>query len=402
MIFSLEVLKAKHGDCLVLHYGDANDPKIIVVDGGPGRVYEDHLKPRLLEIKNELAPNASLPLAMVMVSHMDDDHVNGILDLTSDIISATEDQIEPDFAIENMWFNSFDDIIGNIAIPIISDIGASAQSVDVTTLSSQFGGLDHHHSAVIASTGQGRRLRRDADFLDAIVNAPFSSPAQGNQSLVRFDPQNPIIDWGNHLQLHVVHPNQERLEEMQEKWDRDLRTALQNGDDSIIFASLGDRDKSPFNLASIVCLANCNGNTILMTGDARDDDILGGLETAGLMNDQGNLHVDILKIPHHGSDKNVSRSFFERVTADHYVISGNGRHHNPDKATLIMLEEGTGNVNHDDFTIHMTNRTGKFNLEDKIDQFIQGKNANNRNFEVNFIEDSVHSIIIDLLDEVTY
>ena len=77
MIFTLEALQAKHGDCLVLHYGPNEDPKIIVIDGGPGGVYKDSLKPRLLEIRDALTPDDSLPLSMLMVSHMDDDHVNG-------------------------------------------------------------------------------------------------------------------------------------------------------------------------------------------------------------------------------------------------------------------------------------------------------------------------------------
>jgi len=29
-------------------------------------------------------------------------------------------------------------------------------------------------------------------------------------------------------------------------------------------------------------------------------------------------------IPHHGSDRNVDPEFFKRVTADHYIVSGNG------------------------------------------------------------------------------
>ena len=36
------------------------------------------------------------------------------------------------------------------------------------------------------------------------------------------------------------------------------------------------------------------------------------------------MHVDVLKMPHHGSDRNMDRAFLERITADHYVFSGNG------------------------------------------------------------------------------
>jgi len=87
MIFSLEVVQADYGDCLLLHYGKKSDPKIIVIDGGPADIYNDFLKPRLLAIKMKLAPGAKLPVSMVMVSHMDEDHVQVVLDLTEEMIS---------------------------------------------------------------------------------------------------------------------------------------------------------------------------------------------------------------------------------------------------------------------------------------------------------------------------
>ena len=43
---------------------------------------------------------------------------------------------------------------------------------------------------------------------------------------------------------------------------------------------------------------------MLLTGDARGDDVLAGLREAGLLR-RSPLHVDVLKLPHHGSDRNV-------------------------------------------------------------------------------------------------
>ncbi len=76
---------------------------------------------------------------------------------------------------------------------------------------------------------------------------------------------------------------------------------------------------------------------MLLTGDARGDKIIENLEEHGLMDDEGKIHVDLLKMPHHGSDRNVEDDFFKRVTADHYVVSGDGRHHNPELETYRML-----------------------------------------------------------------
>ena len=47
MIFSLDVRRARKGDCLMVHYGSKDDPGLALIDGGPAQVYKPHLKPRL-------------------------------------------------------------------------------------------------------------------------------------------------------------------------------------------------------------------------------------------------------------------------------------------------------------------------------------------------------------------
>ena len=91
---------------------------------------------------------------------------------------------------------------------------------------------------------------------------------------------------------------------------------------------------------------------MLLTGDARGDKILEGMELAGLLERNGKKHVDLLKVPHHGSDNNMEPIFFERVPADHYVFSGDGEHGNPERATLQMLLDARGADA--GYTIHLT------------------------------------------------
>jgi beta-lactamase superfamily II metal-dependent hydrolase len=98
-------------------------------------------------------------------------------------------------------------------------------------------------------------------------------------------------------------------------------------------------DQSVPNLSSIMFLAEAEGNTILLTGDGRGDHLLDGLDQAGLLDAEGRLHVDVLKVPHHGSSRNATRAFFQTVTADAYVVSANGRHDNPDLQVLRWIVE---------------------------------------------------------------
>ena len=38
-VFTLEALQAGKGDCLLLHFGPAAEPKFIIIDGGPRTIF---------------------------------------------------------------------------------------------------------------------------------------------------------------------------------------------------------------------------------------------------------------------------------------------------------------------------------------------------------------------------
>src|SRR6202043_3969307 len=103
-------------------------------------------------------------------------------------------------------------------------------------------------------------------------------------------------------------------------------------------------------------LARFAGKTILLTGDARGDKILAGLELVGLLERSGTMQVDVLKVPHHGSSNNLCPDFFARIRANHYVISGDGEHGNPERETMAML---FGARRKEPFDIHLTYPIGE-------------------------------------------
>ena len=58
-----------------------------------------------------------------------------------------------------------------------------------------------------------------------------------------------------------------------------------------------------------------------------------------MLDRNGRFHVDVLKVPHHGSDRNTTREFFNTVIAEYYIISANGRDDNPSISTLKWIIE---------------------------------------------------------------
>jgi hypothetical protein len=341
MILSLDVRRARKGDCLILHYGTKEDPGLVLIDGGPSQVYTPQLKPRLAQIRQarNLAADDPLPVNLMMVSHIDDDHINGILELTKELITATDEKKPLPLRVRNLWHNSFDDIIGNSPKELLASVTASFGAAGLLgELDSE--GFDAHTARVLASVGQGFRLRDDAKKLKLQVNKQFGG-------LVMADKKDPV-DFGNGLQFTVAGPMKAELVALQKQHDAFLKTE-ENKKNKEALASF--TDTSVANLSSLVLLAEVDKKRILLTGDARGDKILEGLELVNVLPPGGEMHIDILKVPHHGSDRNMETGFFKRVTADHYVFSGNGEHGNPERETLKMLLEARGSAN---YAVHLT------------------------------------------------
>jgi beta-lactamase superfamily II metal-dependent hydrolase len=119
---------------------------------------------------------------------------------------------------------------------------------------------------------------------------------------------------------------------------------------------LKDLDKSIPNLSSILLLVESKNKKILFTGDGLGGDVIEVFSRNGMLDKQGKFHVDILKLPHHGIDRNVSPQFFNTVIADYYVISANGRDDNPSADTLKWIVE-SGDKRKSSKKIVFTNNT---------------------------------------------
>lgn len=383
MVFSLEALQAFHGDSLLLHAGSAGKPVLVLIDGGPSRTWETSLRPRLEELRAQRAGDGgALRIDLAMVSHIDSDHVAGMVDFAGALVTEQQDSRPLSYDVRTLWHNSFDDVLGNDAEEVrTAALDVLARPVgDAAADEIRAAGL-----AVVASVAEGRELRDQARTLGWDVNEPFDGPVMLAQDGPR------TITIGN-LKLTVVCPHQAQLDKLHAAWDEWLEEHPRAVAGAVPAAV--SRDASPYNLSSIVVLAECDGRRMLLTGDARDDHILSGLDAAGIAK-AGKTRVDILKLPHHGSIRNMTPEFFQRVTADHYVISADGRHGNPETASLELIAAGRGD---DDFTIHLTNRVGTDDLKERLDVFVAAKERSGRAYAISFRDEAAHSLRIDLLE----
>ena len=341
---TLEALNAFYGDCLLLRYPDSHGKeRIWIIDGGPKAetlgnrkvaTWKDVLLPRLKEIN----PTVPLPIALGMVSHIDDDHIFGVLKLTNALVAARpSDPAAVKF--DRFWFNSFDKLVG----PKPQGLSGQPQTASLQSLFSMQnlpGVNDDRAQAIMQSIGQGNSLASDLKKLglssDTLVMAKKGQPAV------------PIEG----AEVTIVGPRQDRLDALQKAWEKALKTPAKEERNAALqelFLPKKDLDKSVPNLSSIVVRVEVGGKTLLLTGDAHGDDIVEAWKELEL---PVPATIDLLKMPHHGSIRNTTEQFLKFFTADHYVFSANGKYDNPDAPTLEALVKIHG---HRQIVMHFTN-----------------------------------------------
>ena len=375
-MFALEALNARHGDALLVHFGPDDDPGVIVCDAGPSGTYGGILRPRLSVLKDERSPSHPLAIDLLMVSHLDDDHIHGVVDLLADLRDRADNEEALPWIVRRLWVNQFDDLVGDGDEEVTQALAAALEP-DGSVKEGLAAGADA--LAVAASVPQGQSVRDDARRLHVDVNgAPFDG-------LVAAAAGSVDVDLGRGLVATVVAPSTAQVQTLHREWDEIIRKKAEKPDETLVEAA-EYLDRSVFNLSSIVVLARAFDRTMLLTGDARGDHILESLRSAGLMKD-GKLHVSLFKLPHHGSIRNVEMDFFEGITADHYVISADGRDGNPEVETLQMLSAARTD---DRFAIHVTNSIPH------VDNFFAQERAAGREYDVFVREQDRPSVVISL------
>jgi hypothetical protein len=314
-MFALTAVQAFFGDSLLVEYGDAGSPKYVLIDGGPAHTYEKHLAGVLQNLKQQ-----GRDLELMVLSHVDTDHVTGLLDLVADVRGGNATALP---AIKALWHNSF--------ASTIDPQGALAPRLKAMLATA---GAEAMANSAIAINGiaEGHQLRTQALAVPIPLNPGFTDDVVMAETAGE--------PWkSKNLELTVVGPTEPNLKALRTEWEEwlaDNEDAVNNTDEPYIMAN---SDRSIPNLSSIQLLAKADGKTMLLTGDGRSDHLVQALKQNGLLDGNGRMHVDLLKLPHHGSSRNVTKTFFKKITADTYVASADGKDDNPDLATLIWIVE---------------------------------------------------------------
>lgn len=316
-MFRLEVLPARYGDCLWIEYG--SDPvRRLLIDGGAPGVYRRTLKPRLQQL-----PAEQRTFELLVVTHVDYDHIRGIIEL------ALDDELT--FRARDVWFNGFRHIPGKPA-----DVLAGKHGEQLTDL--------------LLRNGVGWNAR---GFAAGAVVVPEEGPLprielDGGLSLTLLSPTVPLLadlrkDW-EHSCLDInIGPEeleQARAEGRFETLAGATRSAAgsQRPDLEQLLRNDFLEDSSAANGSSIALLLEYRSLRILLAGDAHPSVLVASIGRLGV--DQ--LKLDACKLPHHGSRGSVSADLIRHLDCSAYIFSSNGDqfHHPHPEAVARVIKYG--------------------------------------------------------------
>lgn len=226
---------------------------------------------------------------------------------------------------------------------------------------------------------QGTDLTKLAKILKIPINPDFDKIIAVNDEIRSVRLKN--------ISIFLLGPTKKNVDKLREKWNK--WSSKKKMTNETLIGLLELVDKSIPNLASITFLATIKNKKILFTGDALAHDIVEMLSKNNMLDKNGKFYVDVLKVPHHGSDRNSSPDFFDTVNANYYIISANGRDDNPSLCTLKWIL-ARGKRSSSRKKIILTNMTPN------VKKVMQKYDQNQYNYESIVLKNKSHLMTIDL------
>jgi len=359
----LHIFQSADGDCLLL---ESKDKRLILCDGGRPASMTGFVRKELAKLRNK-----KRKIDAVYVSHIDNDHITGVLQLLEDEVewrvydhhkAAGHTGIKkpavprpPD--IDGLWHNSFSDQLEENS-ETVAEMLAAAAPVLLATHMPEFADSGEEYYDIATAVKEGFLVSRLA--APEMLNIPRNKlPGMAKPAKLLLAGHGLASFKIGTMTLTIIGPTEDELEKLRKGWntwlsehqdtvqklDRELKRRMQEFSNNAASGPVDLFDWNgmpPFkgvsvpNIASLMFMVEEDGKRLLLTGDSQQDIIIRGLKDAGLLQDGEGLHIDVLKVQHHGSENNFDKEFGRRVSADDYVFCGNGAHENPDLRVLKL------------------------------------------------------------------
>lgn len=318
MDVSIDLLQVDNADAIIVWLKDANHNLVMVIDGGnkdDGAKVITHLNNFILKPAGKVSPD------IIVSTHPDKDHIGGLIEVVKHYKSGISSVLVHDPS-KHMGQKYFD-------LKKSVQARASVKGFDFILRSLQ--NLDEFLTVV-----DQNKIARYEPFVDAINFSSYPILILG-----------PTEKYYEELLSGFTDLDKFLTAEAKEEYDSNVE-----GEDSSILMMLEeDRAKnspcpivdevnttSAENNSSVILEIIANGNRCLLTGDAGVD----ALKQANQLHNLNNVYL--LKIPHHGSRRNLSSELIGIMTPQLAIASAKGDKKHPRLALVNCLKRSGSKV----------------------------------------------------------
>ncbi|GAA3945171.1 Zn-dependent hydrolase [Chitinophaga oryziterrae] len=312
-MLKISFLEALNGDCILIKLMSSEaSPKNILIDGGVSATYNfRNSRGRtengaLANLVDQLRTE-NQKIDLLILTHIDDDHIDGILQWF---------KTDPDAynMIGEVWFNS-----GKLIAEYLQEQENAALNHIINLPN------DSPDTSVCQGVDFGQFIHDKGIWRREII-------IQGKD-----------IEWHN-AKFEFLSPNTIKLQKLLKFWKKDdpgLKTSGANdyhhSIEYLITHDSFEEDKREPNGSSIAFILHFEGRRYLFLGDSHPSVIVEGLKQRQITT-QEPLSVELVKLSHHGSKGNTNKELLSLIHSNHFIISTNGNiHGHPDKQLLARL-----------------------------------------------------------------
>ncbi|UXH80101.1 AVAST type 1 anti-phage system MBL fold metallo-hydrolase Avs1a [Roseateles amylovorans] len=340
-MLKLKMYPAKNGDAFLVDAGGSH----ILIDAGFASTYQSFIASDLAVLAK-----AGGRLDLVVCSHIDADHIGGLLEFFSLNGPSGRRGIE----VDAVWHNSLRSLPAPSALP---DALHDRMVLEAIRRRGFQGSTSPAPNPISARQGSSlARLLRQNDYL--------WNKGVGSSCISEQTPPSHLLG----AVIHVIGPTTGRLGELRELWLREVRKLGYKGsshpsdllDDayemwcaavhaspapqakpiaangSQRLADIYTPDTSIPNSSSISLIISTGTERVLFLGDAWAEDVVTKLRA--LHPASAPVVFDAIKISHHGSLHNTSVDLLEHVDAPRFLVSSDGTQHgHPDFEVLAEI-----------------------------------------------------------------
>lgn len=340
-MLNLTVIKAGNGDSLLLTWNYENKNYNLLIDGGVATSYKLRGRPGpLFNVLKEIKDKGER-VNLLILTHVDNDHIGGILSGFSETGLLRE-------LTDEVWFNS-----GTLIDKYFNKEVDLSHFLEMDLKESNEGG------GRLTSINQGITFEKKLNELQIWDHELIIA----GQTSKKFG-----------AEFKILSPDLHNLEKLLIKWERENKkkqtsftTDYHLTLDELICDDHFEGDKSIHNGSSIAFLFEFKSKKILFLADAFEEVLIDSIKKLknekGYIDEKNPLCIDIMKVSHHGSKSNTSLDLLKVIDTNKFIISTDGSCHGlPDKRALARIIKEKTNI---EFFFNYSNLIDKIFSEDE-------------------------------------